>query len=152
VSVSKLWHRKFADLSVSRLFKVYLSKPEWVADVQRADAIFVATHVSISIVLAISASSLLHIIVQSQGCIVAAHLLARIIKNGHIHTSQSVKRTKPGEQKSDDDAKGIETDPSRKMARVALLSMCGVHLGPFYNSSTSTVITPYLWFEHPSAR
>jgi hypothetical protein len=33
-----------------------------------------------------------------------------------------------------------------------LLSMCGVNLGPFYNAAASTVMAPYLWFEHPAAR
>ena len=31
-----------------RLFNTYETRPEWVADVQRADAIFVAAHVSLS--------------------------------------------------------------------------------------------------------
>lgn len=31
---------------VDRLFKLYLSRPEWVADMRRADAVFVAAHVS----------------------------------------------------------------------------------------------------------
>jgi hypothetical protein len=119
-----------SDIPVSRLFKVYLSKPDWVTDVERADAIFVAAH--------------------SQGCIVAAHLLARMIENGHIHTSQSTDRTRLGAQKADDGAEPMNR--SRKVPRVILSSFCGVHLGPFYNSATSTVITPYLWFEHPSAR
>lgn len=30
----------------SRLFKAYLSRPDWIRDVRRADAIFVAAHVS----------------------------------------------------------------------------------------------------------
>lgn len=120
----------FSDMPLSRLFKGYLSKPEWVNDVERADAIFVAAH--------------------SQGCIVAAHLLARMIGNGHIHTSQSTDQTRTGAQKADDGAEPMNR--SRKVPRVILSSFCGVHLGPFYNSATSTVITPYLWFEHPSAR
>jgi hypothetical protein len=119
-----------SDVPVSRLLKVYLSKPEWVTDVQRADAIFVAAH--------------------SQGCIVAAHLLARMIENGHIHTSKSTDPTRSGAQEADNSAE--QADQSRKVPRVILSSFCGVHLGPFYNSATSTVITPYLWFEHPSAR
>lgn len=36
---------------------------------------------------------------------------------------------------------------------MAMLSMCGVHLGPSYSISTSTVIQPYLqWFENAAAR
>ena len=34
-----------------------------------------------------------------------------------------------------------------------MLAMCGVHLGPSYSISTSTVIQPYLqWFENAAAR
>jgi hypothetical protein len=37
--------------------------------------------------------------------------------------------------------------------KVAMLAMCGVHLGPFYSISTSSVIQPYLqWFENAAAR
>jgi len=37
--------------------------------------------------------------------------------------------------------------------RLAMLSMCGVHLGPLHSISTSTVIQPYLqWFENAAAR
>lgn len=33
---------------VFRLFKAYLSRPDWIRDVRRADAVFVAAHVSFS--------------------------------------------------------------------------------------------------------
>lgn len=37
--------------------------------------------------------------------------------------------------------------------KVCMLAMCGVHLGPLYSISTSTVIQPYLqWFENAAAR
>jgi hypothetical protein len=37
--------------------------------------------------------------------------------------------------------------------KVAMLAMCGVHLGPLHSISTSTVIQPYLqWFENAAAR
>lgn len=37
--------------------------------------------------------------------------------------------------------------------KVCLLDMCGVHLGPLYSISTSSVIQPYLqWFENAAAR
>ena len=37
--------------------------------------------------------------------------------------------------------------------KVAMLAMCGVHLGPMYSISTSSVIQPYLqWFENAAAR
>ena len=52
----------------------------------------------------------------------------------------------------------IIPDTSRKRVpaadqKVAMLSMCGVHLGPLYSISTSSVIQPYLqWFENAAAR
>nr|XP_019009541.1 uncharacterized protein I206_06190 [Kwoniella pini CBS 10737]OCF48322.1 hypothetical protein I206_06190 [Kwoniella pini CBS 10737] len=62
---------------------------------------------------------------HSQGCIVTTHLLSRMIAQG----------SDGGYQK------------------VAMLAMCGVHLGPLYSISTSTVIQPYLqWFENAAAR
>lgn len=127
---------------VEKLYKVYLSKPEWVADIRRADAIFVASH--------------------SQGCIVAVHLLSRLISQGHIRTAYNTEAVvrcerafgsmpSPGHTwKGSQGAAYFE--PAPQLPKVALLAMCGVHLGPFYNAAASTVITPYLWFEHPAAR
>ncbi|WVW87153.1 hypothetical protein I302_109210 [Kwoniella bestiolae CBS 10118] len=66
---------------------------------------------------------------HSQGCIVTTHLMSRMIAQGHIRT------------------------PLNAEAKVAMLAMCGVHLGPLYSISTSTVIQPYLqWFENAAAR
>ncbi|OCF61999.1 hypothetical protein L486_01665 [Kwoniella mangroviensis CBS 10435] len=66
---------------------------------------------------------------HSQGCIVTTHLISRMIAQGHIRT------------------------PLNAEAKVAMLAMCGVHLGPLYSISTSTVIQPYLqWFENAAAR
>lgn len=37
--------------------------------------------------------------------------------------------------------------------KVCMLAMCGVHQGPLYSISTSTVIQPYLnWFENAAAK
>nr|XP_018260063.1 uncharacterized protein I303_06980 [Kwoniella dejecticola CBS 10117]OBR82221.1 hypothetical protein I303_06980 [Kwoniella dejecticola CBS 10117] len=66
---------------------------------------------------------------HSQGCIVTTHLISRMIAQGHIRT------------------------PLNQESKVAMLAMCGVHLGPLYSISTSTVIQPYLqWFENAAAR
>ncbi|KAK8849822.1 hypothetical protein IAR55_005158 [Kwoniella newhampshirensis] len=66
---------------------------------------------------------------HSQGCVVTTHLISRMIAQGHIRTDLN------GE------------------AKVCMLAMCGVHLGPLYSISTSTVIQPYLqWFENAAAR
>lgn len=91
--------------------------------------------------------------IQSQGCIVATHLLARIIASGDIIPSLDPDPIRSnGEGSQDESSHALRAEKTRKPARVALLSMCGVHLGPFYNGAASTVMTPYLWFEHPSAR
>ena len=133
------------DHRVDKLFKAYLSNPAWINDLRRADAIFLAAH--------------------SQGCIVTTHLISRLIAQGHIRSPLN------------QDARircewafgpiGVVPDSPKKRSpsgshllgseggyqKVAMLSMCGVHLGPLYSMSTSNVIQPYLqWFENAAAR
>lgn len=134
------------DDRVDKLYKAYLSNPAWINDVRRADAIFFAAH--------------------SQGCIVTTHLISRMIAQGHIRTANNrdaVVRCEwafgPIAIVPDDSSK-----KSRRLAaglsgadggrqKVAMLAMCGVHLGPFMSISTSSVIGPYLhWFENAAAR
>lgn len=131
---------------VDKLYKQYLSNPAWINDLRRADAIFFAAH--------------------SQGCIVTTHLISRMIAQGHIRTSlnrEAVTRCEwafgpIGIVPSEDSKKGRQLmaqmsghDGGRQ--KVAMLAMCGVHLGPFYSISTSSVIQPYLqWFENAAAR
>ncbi|KAL7425280.1 hypothetical protein Q5752_000968 [Cryptotrichosporon argae] len=133
------------DHRVDKLYKAYLSNPAWINDLRRADAIFFAAH--------------------SQGCIVTTHLISRLIAQGHIRTAHNADAVSRCEW-----AFGpvgvVPDDPRRKRGqsaaplyheggrqKVAMLAMCGVHLGPLYSISTSSVIQPYLqWFENAAAR
>ncbi|KAL1412606.1 hypothetical protein Q8F55_000353 [Vanrija albida] len=131
---------------VDKLYKAYLSNPAWINDVRRADAVMFAAH--------------------SQGCIVTTHLISRMIAQGHIRTplnKDAIARCEwafgpiaivPDEasrkgRKLAERLSGAEGGRQK----VAMLAMCGVHLGPLYSISTSNVIQPYLqWFENAAAR
>lgn len=131
---------------VDKLYKQYLSNPAWINDLRRADAILFAAH--------------------SQGCIVTTHLISRMIAQGHIRTSLNREAVARCEWAFG--PIGIIPDESSKRGRllaasltgaeggrqkVGMLAMCGVHLGPLYSISTSSVIGPYLqWFENAAAR
>ncbi|WWC95600.1 hypothetical protein V866_002465 [Kwoniella sp. B9012] len=128
------------------LYKAYLSNPAWINEVRRADAIFFAAH--------------------SQGCIVTTHLISRMIAQGHIRTplnGEAVSRCEwafgpIGVVPPDEPRRGRRSHSHIQGSdgghqKVAMLAMCGVHLGPLYSISTSTVIQPYLqWFENAAAR
>lgn len=86
---------------------------------------------------------------QSQGTIVAVHILSRLIGQGHIstpHNADAVSRCEWAfgstvlQTTSVASASGYRI----KYPKVGLLAMCGVHQGPFYSSTTSTVLQPYL--------
>ena len=127
---------------VDRLYKAYLSNPAWINDLRRADAIFFAAH--------------------SQGCVVTTHLISRMIAQGHIRTPLNKDAISRCEWAFG--PVGVVPDAPRRRGhtptgaeggfqKVAMLAMCGVHLGPLYSISTSTVIQPYLqWFENAAAR
>ncbi|WVF68309.1 hypothetical protein IAT40_003074 [Kwoniella sp. CBS 6097] len=131
---------------VDRLYKAYLSNPAWINDLRRADAIFFAAH--------------------SQGCIVTTHLISRMIAQGHIRTSlngEAVARCEwafgpigvvPDEPRRGRRGTSVDVQGSEGgHQKVAMLAMCGVHLGPLYSIRTSSVIQPYLqWFENAAAR
>lgn len=131
---------------VDKLYKAYLSNPAWINDLRRADAIFFAAH--------------------SQGCIVTTHLISRMIAQGHIrtaHNRDAVSRCEwafgpiaivPSEDSKMGRLKVAHlTGAEGGRQKVAMLAMCGVHLGPFLHISTSSVIGPYLqWFENAAAR
>ena len=75
-------------------------------DLHAADAIFVAAH--------------------SQGCIVATHLLDRLVRDGHILTSRSVDTfTKAAAAVVPGSAV-----PPVQAQRIGFLAVCGIHLGP----------------------
>ncbi|ODO10337.1 hypothetical protein I350_02566, partial [Cryptococcus amylolentus CBS 6273] len=139
------------DSRVDKLYKAYLSNPAWINDLRRADAIFFAAH--------------------SQGCIVTTHLISRMIAQGHIRTShnaEAVSRcewafgpigvvppssSSPHRRHSYEQHSSSIPGAEGGKQKVAMLSMCGVHLGPLYSISTSSVIQPYLqWFENAAAR
>ncbi|ODN80175.1 hypothetical protein L198_07831 [Cryptococcus wingfieldii CBS 7118] len=137
------------DSRVDKLYKAYLSNPAWINDLRRADAIFFAAH--------------------SQGCIVTTHLISRMIAQGHIRTSHNaeavsrcewafgpigvVPPSSPHRRHSSEQHSSSIPGAEGGKQKVAMLSMCGVHLGPLYSISTSSVIQPYLqWFENAAAR
>lgn len=82
-----------------------LNHPTWLADVLSADVVFIAAH--------------------SQGCIVATHLLARLIEQRHLNTTRT---------------------------KVALLAMCGIHQGPFAHLRGSVATYYFNTFETPAAK
>jgi len=124
------------------LYKSYLSNPAWINDLRRADAVFFAAH--------------------SQGCIVTTHLISRLIAQGHIRTAHNADAVASCEWAFG--PIGVIPETRRRSQpipggsegghqKVAMLAMCGVHLGPLYSISTSSVIQPYLqWFENAAAR
>lgn len=134
------------DDRVDKLYKAYLSNPAWINDLRRADAILFAAH--------------------SQGCVVTTHLISRMIAQGHIRTAHNREAVARCEWAfgpiaivpSEDSKKGRRLAAALGGAeggrqKVAMLAMCGVHLGPLYSISTSSVIGPYLqWFENAAAR
>jgi hypothetical protein len=88
-----------------RSFSSLLSNPKWLADVLSANVVFIAAH--------------------SQGCVVATHLLARLIEQRHL-------------------------DPKR--SKIALLAMCGIHHGPFAHLRGSLANYYFNTFETPAAK
>ncbi|GMK56231.1 hypothetical protein CspeluHIS016_0300710 [Cutaneotrichosporon spelunceum] len=131
---------------VDKLYKQYLSNPAWINDLRRADAVLFAAH--------------------SQGCIVTTHLISRMIAQGHLRTTKNREAAARcewafgpiGIMPNEESKKG-QQQAARMSGReggwqkVAVLAMCGVHLGPFYSISTSSVLQPYFqWFENAAAR
>ncbi|PWN23345.1 hypothetical protein BCV69DRAFT_280953 [Microstroma glucosiphilum] len=86
-------------------FAALLSRKEWVTHLAAADAIFVACH--------------------SQGCVVGANLLARLIEQSYIQTRKT---------------------------RIALLAMCGIHEGPFQHIQSMLVSSYLTYFETEAAQ
>lgn len=94
-------------------------------DLHTADVIFVAAH--------------------SQGCIVATHLLDKLIRDGHIITPRNVdvlagaaSAISPGGSLSSLPASATRTQ------RICFLSLCGIHLGPLRYMKTSSLLQPYI--------
>lgn len=88
-------------------------------DLHDADAIFIATH--------------------SQGSVVSAHLLDRLIADRHIRTALNADASVP--------AGGIASgsvSSVRPPQRICCLALCGIHLGPLRYLSTSSLVQPYI--------
>ncbi|KAF7799191.1 hypothetical protein EIP86_010422 [Pleurotus ostreatoroseus] len=104
---------------------------DWMDDLHSADVIFVAAH--------------------SQGCIVATHLLDKLIREGHISTPRNAEivastaaAVAPGGSVP---ISGIRTQ------KICCLSLCGIHLGPLRYLKTSSLLQPYIqYFENAAAR
>ncbi len=91
-------------------------------DLHAADVIFVAAH--------------------SQGCIIATHLLDKLIREGHISTPRNAElvastaaAVAPGGSVP---VSGIRTQ------KICCLDLCGIHLGPLRYLRTSSLLQPYL--------
>lgn len=90
-------------------------------DLHAADAIFVAAH--------------------SQGCIVATHLLDRLVRDGHILTSRSVDTL----AKAAAAVASSGAAPTISQAqRIGFLALCGIHLGPLRYYGASSLLQPYI--------
>ncbi|KAG6878018.1 hypothetical protein C0993_000799 [Termitomyces sp. T159_Od127] len=126
----------------------------WMDDIHAADALIVATH--------------------SQGSIVSTHLLDRLIQDGHIRTSRTVKVSHTGAvaQTALDATESVfgtagafplhlpapsvshlEASKHLRPQRVCCLALCGIHLGPLRYLRSSTLLQPYFqYFETAAAR
>lgn len=85
-----------------------MSNLEWLDDLHEADVVFVAAH--------------------SQGTIVAAHLIDRLLKGGHINT----------------EIPGPDSSHRARGQKICCLSLCGIHLGPLRYLKMSSFIQPYI--------
>ncbi|KDN52558.1 hypothetical protein K437DRAFT_187429 [Tilletiaria anomala UBC 951] len=90
---------------VDKLFSGLLANKTWLDDLQSADALFVAAH--------------------SQGAVVSAHLLARLIEQKHVSTART---------------------------STCLLAMCGIHNGPFTHLQSSLTSSYLHYFETAAAK
>ena len=105
-----------------RVYSQLLGKEEWLEELHLADVIFVAAH--------------------SQGCIVATHLLNKLIHDGHITTPRNVdilanaaSAISPG---------GSFSPSTTRTQKICFLSLCGIHLGPLRYLKTSSLLQPYI--------
>lgn len=157
-----------------RLYKAYLANPAWINDLRRADAIFFAAHSQGCIVTTHLISRMIaqgHIrtplnreaVGRCEWAFGPVGLMPPEPKRVRVSTSKS--GTGAGSAASSaspdtstsyiDDNEDIYRIPGHEggYQKVSLLAMCGVHLGPLYSISTSSVIQPYLqWFENAAAR
>lgn len=93
-----------------------------MADLANADVIFVATH--------------------SQGSVVSAHLLDRLIRDGHIRPSAHPDSLVAVATEAVT-AGGSVSGPL-KTQRVCCLALCGIHLGPLRYLTSSSFTKSYI--------
>jgi hypothetical protein len=165
------------------LYKAYLSNPAWINDLRRADAIFFAAHSQGCIVTTHLISRMIaqgHIRTAYNADAVArcewafgpigvvpsppsatfrvpTQSLSNGKTSGHktsqANGSASTNPRSAGRSASTPDPNEGVPGSEGGYQKVCLLDMCGVHLGPLYSISTSSVIQPYLqWFENAAAR
>lgn len=94
-------------------------------DLHAADVIFVAAH--------------------SQGCIVAIHLLDKLLHDGHIITPRNVDilASAAAAVASDGVLPALPACATR-MQKICCLALCGIHLGPLRYLRTSSLLQPYI--------
>jgi hypothetical protein len=109
-------------LFLGRLYDSLTSNKEWMEDLHEADAIFVATH--------------------SQGSIVSAHLLDRLIQEKHIRTSRLADLLASATAAVT--SAGGSVHAPRPPQRVCCLALCGIHLGPLRYLNSSSLLQPYI--------
>jgi hypothetical protein len=115
---------------VDKLYKNLQSNRDWMDDLHTADVIFIATH--------------------SQGSIVSAHLLDRLIRDGHVKTFRSISAGGSSQSLASGSADIV---PKVQPQRICCLALCGIHLGPLRYLSTSSLLQPYFqYFESAAAR
>ncbi|KZP32722.1 hypothetical protein FIBSPDRAFT_722375 [Athelia psychrophila] len=118
---------------VDKLYKNLLANKEWIADLHAADVIFVATH--------------------SQGSVVSTHLMDRLIRDGHIRTSQNIETAVPETSQALASGSAAIAPTTLRPQRLCCLALCGIHLGPLRYLSTSSLLQPYFqYFESAAAR
>ena len=101
-----------------------MANEEWVQDLHAANVIFVAAH--------------------SQGSVVSAHLIDRLIKEGHIMTERNAEIIA---QAASAVAPGGVAPPltaTTHTQKICCLALCGIHLGPLRYLKTSSLLQPYI--------
>ncbi|KAI0338674.1 hypothetical protein BDW22DRAFT_1362769 [Trametopsis cervina] len=118
---------------LARIHSHLLGNEEWVQDLHAADVIFVSAH--------------------SQGSVVAAHLIDKLISEGHIMTSRNVDILARAAAAVAPPGTALPAAATGRTQRVCCLALCGVHLGPLRYLRTHSLLQPYIqYFENAAAR
>jgi len=120
------------------LYKAFTGNQEWVDAVRNADAVFVATH--------------------SQGSVVSTHLMSRLLEEGilcsNTNASASTRNTTmppvgfDGGVNVPGSLRWKEPQP-RRVQKICMLALCGIHLGPLRYLSASSFVQPYIQVRIP---